>query len=136
MSKLEAVSLFGTVPVDNPNVYQVPRPNPVNVELLEEEARAVFPSTVLWSVDEYKDGPNKFINFGFLAPPTSQQQTDVDTIITNHNPTGQTQAQIKQAEAAQRLVDFQTYFDTAAPNAIQVRDTLKKLLLHLGLVAE
>ncbi len=136
MSELIAVLANGSIPIDSPNTYRVVRPNPVNVELLEEEARLVFPPSILWSVDEYKEGSNKYINFGFTAPPTSVQQTQVDDIITNHNPTGQTQAQIKQAEAQQRLLDFQGYFDDVSVTPAETADQFKSLLLHLGLVSE
>lgn len=119
---------LGTIPADNPNVYRVPRPTPVNVELLEASLQAAF-GAALWSVNEHGNS----IDVGFLAPPTAQQIDAADAVFAAHNPAGQTPAQIKKAARDAARASLPAYYAEPNPSANATRDAVKALILALGL---
>lgn len=121
----------GAIASDNPNVYRVPRPAQVNVELLEQSIRADLP--VILSVSEHREGSDKFIDVGFANPPTTQHIATVDAVFAAHNPALKTPGQIKREARAAAQISVKTLVAKPNLNAQETETLAKNIAIALGL---
>lgn len=132
----------GVTPVDGPaHLYRLSVTIPqgqtfaqvVNITRLEQELKAALPGRV-WSV-KHRDNTDT-IDVG-AAPSTvfsTGEKATIVNAVTAHDPAQQSAEQIERAAREARLVAFKTYYLDNNASAVQTREVVKAMLLHLGLV--
>lgn len=128
------IKALSAITPDNPNVYRVgiavgtgeTFEQHVNLELLEQEVRAVLAAGRLWSVGKHFEGGQYSVDFGFVSPPDPSELTTVDGKVAAHNPLAHTPDQ-------QNVIDRGADWAAMRVNAQAMIDQGDQAIVAIGL---